>query len=130
MEQEATIEKPKQRHGCLIAFLIYLIVANAITTVFNILKTADIQRQYPRFPLWGIWALPVLGVLNIFFALALFRWKKWGFFGYALTSLSIFALNVYGGVGILFTINILVGVVILFVALQIGGERKGWPQLE
>lgn len=129
MEQEITTETPKRRHGCLLAFLIYMIVASTVLTTVNALNTADIQRIYPRLPLWGIWALPVMSMLNILFALLLFRWKKWGFFGYCLTSLIACGLQLYGGVGIA-ALSALLGIIILFAALQIGGENKGWSQLE
>ena len=63
--------------------------------------------------------------------LALFRWKKWGFCGFVLICTANLGFR-WTGFGypmrdVLFTFAALV---VLCVALQIGGERQGWKQLE
>ena len=130
MEQENTTETPKQRHGCLTTWLILMILANSFTAVFNLWSAPNTQRLFPRFPLWGIWGLALMGALNVLFALALFRWKRWGFFGFCCANLITCGLNIYGGIGVIPSVVGLIGVVILFGVLQLGGQNKGWPQLE
>jgi len=59
-----------------------------------------------------------------------FRWKKWGFWGFALSSLIVFAVNLAVGLNITSAILGLVGVAVLFGVLHIDKENKGWTQLE
>jgi FtsH-binding integral membrane protein len=70
------------------------------------------------------------GVFNIICFVAIFQWYKWGFFGYWVSSLVIFVVNLILGSSFLQAAIPLVGVVILFIVPQLGGDRKGWSQLE
>ena len=70
------------------------------------------------------------GILNIVCAVALFQWKKWGFFGFVATSILALGLNLTIGLNIFQVILGLAGIAILYGVLQIGNERKGWTQLE
>jgi hypothetical protein len=119
----------KQRHGCLTAYLILMIVANSATAIFYFIgRTAGALFQ----PGMGSWAilLGFIGLINLACAIALFSWKKWGFWGFATTSLVTLFLNLYLGIGIGPSLLGLVGIAILYGVLQIGNENKGWPQLE
>ena len=121
----------KVRHGCLMALLLWLFFANVVAAILSPLVLASIrQKTIPEFPDWVAWAIGGCSAVSILFVLALFRWKRWGFYGYALAAIAIFALNVHAGLGVGAAALGLVGTVTLFAALQIGGERKGWSQLE
>ena len=126
------VEEPRrERHGCLTAWLWWLVIANALAAVLSPVMLASIrQRSIPDFPSWVAWPFSLLSVLGVVFAVALLRWKKWGFYGYALTAVGIFALNMYAGVGVGAAAVGLIGTVILLGVLQIGGPKKGWSQLE
>jgi hypothetical protein len=69
-------------------------------------------------------------VANVAFAVALFLWKRWGFYGFVATSVVGFALNIALGVNVAQALFGVAGVAILYGVLQIGNENKGWPQLE
>lgn len=124
------MDKPKNRHGCLTAYLIFMIVVNAITAIVTPLFTGAIQETIPGFPVWVSWVMAAGALLNIVFAVALLKWRKWGFFGFCAISAVAFMLNLYAGLGIGQSIFGLLGLAILYAVLQIGGEEKGWDQLE
>ena len=73
--------------------------------------------------------LGFLGLINLAAMIALFMWKKRGFWAFCATSIAAFGLNFVIGIGPGTALFGLLGIVVLFVALQIGGEKKGWPQL-
>jgi hypothetical protein len=124
------MSEDKQRHGCLTAWLVLMIVANAAAALLYLLAGAAIRQKVPNIPDWALPTLIVVGVVNVVCAVALFRWKKWGFYGFLATSVIAFAINLVLGLGIIRAVFGFVGVAILYGVLQIGKENKGWPQLD
>jgi len=121
----------KQRHGCLTALLIWMIIANSLTALLYLFGSAALQEQLPTMPHWVFPILALLSIVNLVCTIALFSWKKWGFFGFAGSAAIIFIINVAVGLGIFQTLLGLAGVVLLYGVLQIGKEeKKGWSQLE
>jgi hypothetical protein len=120
----------KQRHGCLTAYLVVMIVLNSMTALLYIFGTAFINRGLPNAPSWALPVLAVGAILNVVFAVALFRWKKWGFFGFVAISILALCVNVTIGLNIFQIIVGLAGIAVLYGVLQIGNEKKGWTQLE
>jgi hypothetical protein len=120
----------KQRHGCLTALLIVMIVANAVTALLYLFASDMIGKNLPGAPGWIFPVLAVLCIGNVAFAVALFQWKKWAFYGFVATSIAAFGVNLSLGLGIFQSVLGFVGVAILYWALQIGKEKKGWTQLE
>ena len=126
----------KQRHGCLTALLIVIIILNA----FSIIGAAIIAIVGTGFlgldvtiPLWNNVLSIVLGILTIVCAIALFMWKKWGFWGLIGIEVINIASSVSDGnaffiVSSVFSAIIAIG--LLYGTLQIGGANKGWTQLE
>jgi hypothetical protein len=123
-------DQPKQRHGCLTAWLILMIIANSLTALMYLFGSQAVRQQFPNAPHWAFPVLTILGLVNLACAIALFRWKKWGFFGFVGTSLVAFAINMIVGVSIIQALFGLLGFAILFGVLHLGKENKGWPQLE
>jgi hypothetical protein len=79
------------------------------------------------------WAFPVLiavCLFNLVCAIALFRWKKWGFWGLVVSAAVALGVNIAIGLGPLAAIGGIIGVLLLYGVLQIGKENKGWSQLE
>ncbi len=120
----------KQRHGCLTAWLVLMIVANSLTALMYLLKGDAIRQQIPNAPGWLFFVLGLLCVVNLICAVALFQWKKWGFFGFVGTSAIAFVLNLAAGLSVIQALLGLVGLAILYGVLQIGKEKKAWPKLE
>ncbi len=148
----------KNRHGCLTAWLVFIIIMNSIIAVSYLmymlgsrvfvqtLQDQTIRSQMSQSqilqiqmllntPIWVFYFLIIIVIFNIVCAITLFMWKKWGFWGFCVNSSVILAINlVYfsrGTVPILISvISSLLLVLILFGVLHIGKDNKGWPQLK
>jgi hypothetical protein len=120
----------KQRHGCLTAWLILLIIVNSLVAVVYLFASSMIKANLPNAPAWTIPVLAVGCIANVVFAIALFQWKKWGFFGFIGTTILALAINLSLGLNVFQIVLGLLGIVILYAVLQIGNGNKGWPQLE
>jgi hypothetical protein len=125
------IEAPKkQRHGCLTTYLIFMIIANSATAVLHVLLSDDIQQSYPKMPSWGLFAFVFGSLFNLTCAIALLRWKKWGLWGFSISASLVLVLNLMIGVSPVSALGGVLGIAILFGVLQIGKDKKGWPQLD
>ncbi len=120
----------KQRHGCLTAYLILLIVANSATSLIYLLGSKAITQNTSSMPEWAIPVLITFGVFNLICAIALFKWKKWGFWGCCISAVIMAGINLSLGLEIKSVIGGFVGIAILYGVLQIGKENKGWIQLD
>ena len=126
---ETTITAEKKRHGCLTTYLVVMIIANSLTALLYPFGAAAIKQRIPNIPNWAFPVLIAIAAVNVICAFALFRWKKWGFWGFAISTGIVFALNLAIGLSVASAIGGLVGVAVLYGALHIGKENKGWPQL-
>ena len=124
IEQEE-VTKGKSRHRFLTTWLILMIVGN----IGGALTYTLLPDAFSYLPGWIIPINIVVSLINLGSIIALFMWKKWGFWVLCGTCISVFVLNLSIGVGIGSSILGLVGVPILFGVLQIGKEKKGWNQL-
>jgi hypothetical protein len=121
---DSAMADEKQRHWCLTAWLILMIIANSII-VLSRLKAMTIKSNLPNAP--HPWTF---AIANVVFLVALFQWKKWGFFGYVGTNILIMASGLTMGWHIgRFLLQVL-WLLILYALLQIGKEKRGWTQLE
>jgi hypothetical protein len=121
----------KQRHGCLTAWLILMLIANSATALLYLFTADAIRRNLPHQPpSWLFPLLIVFALFNVVCAIALWQWKKWGFWGFLFSSIVALFANISAGLGAGTALLGLLGIAILYAALQIGNENKGWPQLE
>ena len=123
----------KKRHGCLSVILILMIFGSAITAFGNFSAASNDDELNPILMTLPSWVLPALGIfslINIVSSFAIFKWKKWGFWLYALMAFFTLCINLYVGLGIVQYLLGLTGVAILYGVLQIGGDKKGWSQLD
>jgi len=110
----------KQRHWCLTAWLMLMIIANSIIIVSR-LMTMTIKSTI---------VLSYFAIANVVFLVALSEWKKWGFLGYVGTNILIMVSGLIKGWHLgRFLLQVL-WVLILYALLQIGKEKRGWTQLE
>ena len=72
----------------------------------------------------------VFSLFNLVCAIALFRWKKWGFRGLCVSTVITLIVNLASGLGIAASLSGIVGVALVYAILKVGKENKGWPQLE
>jgi hypothetical protein len=107
-----------------------MLIANAAVVLIYLSASGAMRQNYPSAPGWAFPILTLGGVLNIVFLVALFRWKKWGFWGSALTYAGSFFINLVVGLNVVQALLGLSGLAILYGVLHIGKENKGWSQLE
>jgi len=118
------------RHGCLTAYLVFIIIVNSAAALVYLFGREWLQRNRPQMPEWAFWLLAICEVISVISAIALLRWKRWGFW--------LLVVSVIAGVGINFSIGLgsqgilgaVLGIAILYALLHIGGERKAWPRLQ
>lgn len=120
----------KKMHGCLTAWLILMIIANVLLAIASPTLIETVKKANPDFPVWALWFAMCMGILNVVFAAALFAWKKWGFYGFATTTIIAFGVNLYTGAALGQAFAGLGGIALLFLMLQLGGDRKAWTQLD
>jgi uncharacterized membrane protein YhaH (DUF805 family) len=153
--EDKMMENAKNRHGCLTAWLVLMIIANSVVASMCILGSGAICQAIPDMPGWSLPMLIAMSLFNVICALALLEWQKWGFWGFCASNAVAVIVNLsigfgigtaFGGlVGMLllygiqwFTIILilylnlggLVGMLLLYGVLHIGKENKGWTQLE
>ena len=107
-----------------------MLLANLLAAYGNIAMQDQIVSALPRLSHNLILILAAGGLLNVVFVIAMFNWKRWGFWGFCISAIVAFSINIYAGVGVAAALAGLVGVVVLFAVLRIGKEKAGWDQLE
>jgi hypothetical protein len=119
-----------QRHGCLTAWLIFMIIANAATAVLTPLSVGGMKQAGLNISPLMIGLIVICAIVNIACAIALFRWKKWGFYGSVATAVIALIINIAAGLGVAQSLAGLIGIGILYWVLNMGGEKKAWPRLK
>ncbi len=120
----------RNRHGCLSAYLVLMVLINPISAWNIIEKLSSGPAGAPVTPTWVSIVHVAVCALNFVFALAVYRWKKWGVYGLVVTGFVAFAVNASRPHHILFALLGLSGVAILFGLLHIGEDNKAWSQFD
>jgi len=123
--QEPMAQGPKKRGGCLTAFLIAVMVINPLVGLYYLLASSQVKDAVPSMPDWALPALIIMCFFNFVCAIAIWNWKKWGFYGFLASSIIAFVVNLSTGIPIYQSIFGLVGLAILFALL-----RPVWDELE
>ena len=122
---------PKQRHGCVTAWLVLLIIANSATAMIYFFASEMIIENLANVSLTITVLLGIFSIANVVFAIMLFQWKKLGFWGFLGTSIVALIINMSVGLGIGQSLIGLLGAVILYGILQIKNDGvKAWENLE
>lgn len=122
----------KQRHGCVTAWLILMIIANSVSAITYLFIEDTVSQNLPNpIPKSMIIALFIIGIANLTFTIMLFQWKKWAFWAFAITSLITLGINLSIGLGVGTSLFGLAGAAILYGILQIKKEGiTTWENLE
>lgn len=122
----------KNRHGCVTAWLILMIITNAATTIVYLFFGEIIEESLPTLiSQTKLLILAAIGLANLVFAILLFKWKKWAFWGFAATSLVTVGINISFGLGIGQSMLGLISIAILFGILQIKKDNiSAWKNLD
>ena len=122
----------KQRHGCVTAWVVLMIITNSLTAIIYLFASDLITNNLPgnvSTPM--IILLGLVGIGNVVFSVFLFQWKKLGFWGFATTSVMALIINLSLGLGIGQSILGLVGIALLYGILQIKKDNvSAWDNLE
>ena len=119
--------KTKSNHGCVAAYLGFMLLANSGVALMYFLNTDAIAYNMGGISSSLILFLGLLAILNVVASVAIMLFKKWGFFLFCGTSLIAFGVNLSLGFPLGQSLAGLVGVGILYAVLQID---MGWSQLE
>ena len=106
------------------------VLALLVACLYFLVNPEVIRRTAPNLPGWVFPFMIAAGVSNVLCAVALFRWKKWGFWGFVATTVLALAMNLYLGLKPTASSSGLLGVAILYGVLHVGRERRGWDQLD
>lgn len=122
----------KQRHGCVTAWLIFMIIANSLTAVSYLFMGDTISQNLPEpIPQPMMIVLAIVSIMNLVLAIMLFQWKKWAFWAFAGTSIIALVINLSLGLGIGTSLFGLAGIAILYGILQIKKDGvTAWENLE
>lgn len=117
----------KDRHGCLTAWLVLMIIANALTALSYVVRILPrtIHSTRSHTPAWALFLLAAGCIANVVFAVALFRWKRWGFFGALITTVLAFALNLKLGIKPAFAMIGFCGIIILYAVYKWEVTERG-----
>ncbi len=120
----------RERHPSLTVWLTLLALANGFSAVIYgfmwisllIIKSKTNSNASISFflPALAITSLVALG-----FILAVYKWKKWGLYGFAVTTLITFAINMKLGVNNLMAIFGLIGIAFLVYLI-----RPHWEHMD
>ena len=107
-----------------------MVIANTLTALVYLFNSEAISAALPSATPAAFLVLALVGISNVVFAIALFRWKKWGFYGFAATALIVLGVNLAIGISVVQALFGFAGVGILYWTLQMGEDNKAWPHLE
>jgi hypothetical protein len=120
--------KNKERHGCLTAWLIYLIFTYSVMSLilfFNSGKATEDTSENMVLLMGSV------GILNIFFCILLFNWVKLGFWGILGTNLVSLTIHIINDFEISHSIFGMFCLIALFGLLQLKKNNvSGWKNLE
>jgi len=120
-----TVE-PKRRHVLLTAILTIAFIGSSVGIL------AGLFLQQTEAGGFAYLAVTIASIINAECIMALFHWKKWGFYGYVAASVAgIIALTVVATPAAIFYVTLYTVVMIagLSIALRLGDRLKAWTQL-
>ena len=89
------------------------------------------MEQSSRVSAIAILLLIILGASNVVFFIMLLSWKKIGFYGFAITSIAAFIINLNLGIGLTRSLIGVIGFAIFYGILQIKKDGlSAWQYLK
>jgi hypothetical protein len=130
---KANSNEAKKRHGFVTAFLLLFIFWSLLPILLFFYFGDSMSEYLPNGISYNrmILAGTLITILYIVCFVMLFRWKKWGFWGYILTVVLSLIINESMGQDMGNPIYYFFGVVILYGVLQIKKDNiSAWNNLE
>ncbi|GAB6188035.1 hypothetical protein [Thermopirellula anaerolimosa] len=75
--------QPRKRGGCLTAFLVVALLANLWGGCYELFAGARVREVFSSLPAWVVSVAGLLALANCVFTIAIWKWKKWGVYGFA-----------------------------------------------
>jgi hypothetical protein len=123
-----TLPTSPQRHGCVTAWLILMLILNSLIAIVYIFKSGKLAQTVPSNALI---ALVIMGIINVICAVMLLRWKKIGFYGFAITAVITIFINLHIGISPIRASLGFAGFLILYGILQIKKDGvSAWSYLK
>ncbi|MES2266640.1 MAG: hypothetical protein V4520_07755 [Bacteroidota bacterium] len=119
-----------ERHGCVTAWLIIMLLINALLPILYFSTALTLAHKLNTSVLI-IYALGIIGLSNMVFTILMLKWKKIGFYAFAILGIITCAININIGISVISSLLGLVGFVILYGVFQI--EKNGistWKYLK
>jgi len=129
---DETPDLKKQRHGCVTAWLVIMIIFNSIATLIYFFESDLILRNLPKYVTYtSLVLLGSFGIINVISAILLLKWIKLGFWGFIISGVCVYAINVNNGMGVFQPLSGILGVLVLYGILQIKQkETSAWSNLD
>lgn len=108
----------KKRGFWLSAFLILMFIANPLTAFLYFSNPEAIVNTLPNATVGLIYFLGTMTLVNIVLAISIWKWKKWGVYGFFVIVAIAFVTNIHMGVGILGALTGLLGGVIIYITTK------------
>ena len=119
-----------ERHGCVTAWLIFMLIANSCITLIYLFTINKMERLL-KVSFTSVWLLIILCASNVVFSIMLLSWKKSGFYGFIITSIAAFIINLSLGISVTRSVIGLIGFAILYGILQIKKDGvAAWQYLK
>ncbi len=114
-----------ERSQALKAWLTLVLIANGIMAIIYTFLWLFLKIYDPARGGWALPALALVAALTVLFIVAVFKWKKWGLYGFAFTTLLAIGINSQIGVSNLSSVFGLLGISVLWYFI-----RPYWPHME
>ena len=122
----------KQRHGCLTAWLIYLMISSTLISYIFFFKNNDeIEKLQLDFSENFSILIGSIGILNILFCYLILKWVKLGFWGLIVTNFIMMIVHIMNGSNLMRPTLGLSCIIMLYFLLRLKKKNvTGWDNLE
>ena len=107
-----------KRGGCLTAYLLLGLILNPLSVLWFLLKMRGIQENLPPIARLAVPVLTFIGLVNIAFLLVIWKWKRWGCYGFCVSTFAVFLYNVIIGVSVVWTLLGLLPIVVIVILIR------------
>lgn len=121
--------EPK-RGGCVMLWLAFMLAAYVLAAAQTLIFRTQIMEAMPSLTEGRLKLIFFLYVVGVPLIVAMLRGRRWGVYGFALVSLvqAGHFMMVYGDLQS--AVRPLIGLGLLLVVLNVGGENKAWARLK
>ena len=117
VQMVAVIEERK-RGVWLTAFLVLMVIANALSVFVYFVNPDMIITEFPKISLELAYLLGSVCLFNVFLAINIWMWKKLAIYGFYIVVIFGVLINLYIGIGLIGSLSGLMGGIILFLVTK------------